>query len=804
MAPFRLSVTSRLCAAPFGNVSLLWRKNVTPKGRRIFNILIKSSTTEKEDPTKKKKGQQQKGQKLCPPLCPLEQMKHKLVVIRDEHSKLLGHRFLNSQLSLYLGSVQLFFCLWALTQHIWAMASLKKVLHCDFSPNSSLPPLLTHVDAIIFDIGLFHNLWGISGCVAQHLDGGYGRFCWCIAHSAALLFCLPFAFVSRPKPQLLWPLLIQQSAYGIGLLILSLAALPRAAHFLGDLSNAPLKAIAFYSLGTLMNFFLLYVYWHWYWHVETLWNSARKLRRGETFTGSTIKRPIRRYSPATIGGKMPLLRQNPIRNGLISGEGAERKKMPKGSGRESWANGETMREEGGGMEKGEEQQRKKQRTHGEEGGDKGEEGAQRHGQRQWRKIGHGDENGNGRRHGSDEHGNGRRDEDGNGRRNGRDEDGNGRKNGRDEEGNERRNGRDEVGNGRRHGPMTVPTREFDRANSLNSLSPSFGSTTASSVTSMTTSTSAAKTTHQQLNKQSIKKPPPPAPSPASYSLTHAICSSNFHRPFSPNKMAFPSTVRHFPWNWSHRNQRNQTLCHHKQHQIDHSLRCSSVDCPTTKGCKDGQQLVRQKNLPMEEFWGMEKGRDKRPMEFGFGSDPTDQQKKAMAPNGEANFWVERMPKIRSLTRRKDSDGESDDSPNGRETNDARGRDTFDPKGWSPTAESRTTTSWSTTTDNGHLMCHAPKPCHSRRQCAVPARPRVKAGESEKRRPLGGVISNVPLTKREKRKDEGKSNGGWSTSWSDSTTESEQRPFAPPALFGSSPLGMFGLSAIFAPPLEHRV
>lgn len=63
---------------------------------------------------------------------------------------------------------------------------------------------------------------------------------------------------------------IQQSAYGIGLLILSLAALPRILPtFMGKLDNAPIGAIFVYVLGTLMNFFLLFVYWHWYWHVES-------------------------------------------------------------------------------------------------------------------------------------------------------------------------------------------------------------------------------------------------------------------------------------------------------------------------------------------------------------------------------------------------------------------------------------------------------------------------------------------------------------------------------------------------------
>lgn len=35
-----------------------------------------------------------------------------------------------------------------------------QILYCDFSANSSLPVGLTGVDAIIFDIGLFHSLWG--------------------------------------------------------------------------------------------------------------------------------------------------------------------------------------------------------------------------------------------------------------------------------------------------------------------------------------------------------------------------------------------------------------------------------------------------------------------------------------------------------------------------------------------------------------------------------------------------------------------------------------------------------------------
>uniref|UniRef100_A0A1I7X166 Bestrophin homolog n=1 Tax=Heterorhabditis bacteriophora TaxID=37862 RepID=A0A1I7X166_HETBA len=72
-----------------------------------------------------------------------------------------------------------------------------------------------------------------------------------------------------------------QSAYGICLLILLLAALPRILPLLSEPYAAPLVAIFFYLTGTMLNFFLLYVYWHWYWHVDTLWQSAVRVKFGE-------------------------------------------------------------------------------------------------------------------------------------------------------------------------------------------------------------------------------------------------------------------------------------------------------------------------------------------------------------------------------------------------------------------------------------------------------------------------------------------------------------------------------------------
>ncbi|KAL6732601.1 hypothetical protein Aduo_003346 [Ancylostoma duodenale] len=97
-------------------------------------------------------------------------------------------------------------CIWGVAQHCHSFIHYHKILRCDFL-EGTLP--LEAADAVIFDVGLFHSLWGIRGCVAEYLDGGFGRLAWCVSHIISLTVSLPFAFVSRPRPYFLWPLLIQ-------------------------------------------------------------------------------------------------------------------------------------------------------------------------------------------------------------------------------------------------------------------------------------------------------------------------------------------------------------------------------------------------------------------------------------------------------------------------------------------------------------------------------------------------------------------------------------------------------------------
>lgn len=51
---------------------------------------------------------------------------------------------------------------------------------------------------------------------------------WCCAQTLTLLmFIIVVATRKRPRLPLLWPMLINQSAYGVGILILTLAGLPK-------------------------------------------------------------------------------------------------------------------------------------------------------------------------------------------------------------------------------------------------------------------------------------------------------------------------------------------------------------------------------------------------------------------------------------------------------------------------------------------------------------------------------------------------------------------------------------------------
>ncbi|CCD68047.2 L-serine-phosphatidylethanolamine phosphatidyltransferase [Caenorhabditis elegans] len=257
-----------------------------------------------------------------------------LLKVRDECTKLVGYQFLNSHICLCISLIQLLVCCWAVAQHVNSYMTHSKILKCDFL-EGSLP--LEAVDAVIFDIRLFHYLWGIRGCVAEYLDGGFGRLLWCVSHCLTLVFSIPVTFISHPKPCLFWPLLFQQSAYGICLLVLLLAALPRIVVVLASPQAAPLIPILFYLVGTALNFFHLYVYWHWYWHVSAMWNSVVRVKFGQRLENANkrsrrdkpivpkeeIDDAVLHYVPAN----KPTEQQNHVQHNHISQNGIQQPKV---------------------------------------------------------------------------------------------------------------------------------------------------------------------------------------------------------------------------------------------------------------------------------------------------------------------------------------------------------------------------------------------------------------------------------------------------------------------------------------------
>ncbi|VDM63963.1 unnamed protein product [Angiostrongylus costaricensis] len=126
-------------------------------------------------------------------------------------------------------------------------------------------------DVIIFDFGLMHRVLGTDECVANYLDGGYMRFGWCIEHTSALSLAI-FSMVCMQRPLwLLWPALLIQSSYSLGLSVLTMATLPKFLEAVGGRVDVELTLmLSAYSFGFTFNWMFTFILWHHYWHLERL------------------------------------------------------------------------------------------------------------------------------------------------------------------------------------------------------------------------------------------------------------------------------------------------------------------------------------------------------------------------------------------------------------------------------------------------------------------------------------------------------------------------------------------------------
>ncbi|VDD95813.1 unnamed protein product [Enterobius vermicularis] len=126
-------------------------------------------------------------------------------------------------------------------------------------------------DIIIFDYGLMHRILGTNECVANYLDGGFMRSMWCINHTFALII-LPVALYCIRRPLwLLWPSLLMQSAYALGLGVLTMAIAPKLLEaFGGKVDGRLMGQFSIYTAGFCLNWLFTLVLWHYYWYMEKL------------------------------------------------------------------------------------------------------------------------------------------------------------------------------------------------------------------------------------------------------------------------------------------------------------------------------------------------------------------------------------------------------------------------------------------------------------------------------------------------------------------------------------------------------
>ncbi|VDO85727.1 unnamed protein product [Heligmosomoides polygyrus] len=196
------------------------------------------------------------------------------IFIEEPETRVCGIRIPNRPLAAIFATLQLSVAMTSLFQ-VYSSASLRFTFedHCD---NACIfKELFLAYDVIIFDFGLMHRVLGTEECVANYLDGGYMRFGWCIEQTSALSLAI-FSLICMPRPLwLLWPGLLLQSSYSLGLSVLTMATAPKLLEALGGRVDLPL-ALMFgaYVFGFLFNWVFTFILWHYYWHLERLYTPS--------------------------------------------------------------------------------------------------------------------------------------------------------------------------------------------------------------------------------------------------------------------------------------------------------------------------------------------------------------------------------------------------------------------------------------------------------------------------------------------------------------------------------------------------
>uniref|UniRef100_A0A0K0FBH2 Uncharacterized protein n=1 Tax=Strongyloides venezuelensis TaxID=75913 RepID=A0A0K0FBH2_STRVS len=230
--------------------------------------------------------------------------------INEESTSIFGCHMSNRFLCAFFGLAQLTIIIISFYQHIFSYIKFKQIFRChsNISSNATIEEKFMAYDVIIFDFGLMHRILGTSECVANYLDGGYMRAMWCLEQGTALLIMLINITYFQKFVWLMWPALLMESSYALGMSILTMATAPKILEALGGIVDKELALLLlYYLLGFILNWFFTLVMWHYYWHIEMKYSPPPPIqtrpkvnRRSRASMSSHVAAVLRRTSKSNI------------------------------------------------------------------------------------------------------------------------------------------------------------------------------------------------------------------------------------------------------------------------------------------------------------------------------------------------------------------------------------------------------------------------------------------------------------------------------------------------------------------------
>ncbi|KAF8373004.1 hypothetical protein PRIPAC_79433 [Pristionchus pacificus] len=194
------------------------------------------------------------------------------IKIDESYTRICTLRLRNRPLSIIGSLLQLIVANAALAQHALSIYLHRDIFLCRSNIDESKADWSTiflAYDIIIFDFGLMRRVLGTEECVANYLDGGYMRSLWCLQQSGALLLAILCLFFSPRTIWLLWPALLIQSSYSLGLSVLTMATAPKLLDALSGIVDSSLATrFILYFSGFAFNWLFTFILWHHYWELE--------------------------------------------------------------------------------------------------------------------------------------------------------------------------------------------------------------------------------------------------------------------------------------------------------------------------------------------------------------------------------------------------------------------------------------------------------------------------------------------------------------------------------------------------------